>query len=336
VPGLSNSLYAYNGENSAWEQTRITITYFENLFIPYVKAHFSESVTFKFGAGLVIPINQEQKIRNFYPVIQSRIQFAHSKLDLGSLDNDHDFVAPILDPLTTVVPQIRLGDSSQIPITYENFPVGKFTHGIFEYGLSYKWFNLGHRGEIYINWQLPDTVDHRERFDIGFTDRLESFPLYIGLHYWHNGGHENPHTVSMTENYTASLGFRTDSYNALVLGSLFFADRDSGSAVNGGALYFDYTFRIGNWKLQPLVFASHELVNANSRFISIEGDPFFRAPFYMGVNVGANWEILKDCNLEFGLVNGIFQRSAGTAFSPTQLRYDQLLRFTVKYEFDKT
>lgn len=194
------------------------------------------------------------------------------------------------------------------------------------------------RGELYINWHLPDTENHRERFDIGLIERklVSGAPWYLGVHYWHNGGHENPHVVSITENYTMGIGLRDDDFSALVLGSLFLPNRDGGGKIIGGsALYFDYTYRLGAWKFQPLLFISDELRNRANRFISIEGDPFFRVPFYLGLNIGATWKVVPECSIDFGLVNGFFQASAAQEFNPNKLRYDQMLAVKMTYLFDK-
>lgn len=339
-PGFWNSFYAYNGENHAWEQTRITITYLEDLFQPYAEFELSEMLRFRAGAGLVIPMNQEQKIRAFYPYVQTQFQFPGWSMTLGSLEGNHDYPAPLLDPLVSLVPQIRLGSSDQVPIDYENFPeTGKYTHGVYEYGLQFRWGNTSlERGELYVNWHLPDTSNHRERFDIGLIERklAAGLPWYLGIHYWHNGGHENSHAVSITENYTMGVGLRDDNFSALLLGSLFLPNRDGGGKIIGGsALYFDYTYRIGAWKLQPILFVSDEFRNQANRFISIEGDPFFRVPFYVGLNVGATWKIVPECAIDFGLVNGFFQPTVMQEFNPNKLRYDQMLAVKVKYFFDK-
>ncbi len=342
-PGLWNSFLLYNKENGAWEETTITLTYFENLFQPFLQFDPNDKLRFRVGAGLLVPMNQEEKIRRAYPYVQSRLFLtSDSIMDLGSLDTVHDLPGPLLDPLIAILPQIRLGDSTQIPITYESFPItGAHSHGLYEYGISYRW---GSRwdpksdgsGEVYLNWQLPDTGNHRERFDIGLSVRRETvgLPLYFAAHYWHNGGHENPHLVEITENYTAAFGLRTNHYNALIVGSLFFPDRAKEALTqSGAALYFDYKFSLGNWYLQPVLFISDELRNKANKYISIEGDPFFRVPFYGGLNVGASWELFSQCKFDLNFINGFFQRSANEAFNPTKTRYDQMVRLQLHYLF---
>ncbi|MCB0404690.1 MAG: hypothetical protein KDD51_07865, partial [Bdellovibrionales bacterium] len=59
---LYNSGYAYNGENDAWAETRVTLTYFENLFEPTLLVDINPEIAFKVGAGLLIPFDQEQKV----------------------------------------------------------------------------------------------------------------------------------------------------------------------------------------------------------------------------------------------------------------------------------
>ncbi len=339
-PGFWNSFLLYNKENTAWEQTSITITYFESIIQPFLQYDIEDKVRFRAGAGLVIPMNQEQRLRSAYPFLQSRIFLSkESTLELGSLTASHDFPAPILDPLTSLLPQIRLGDSTQVPINYETYPItGKLSHGLYEYGMSYRFGGEAQsRGELYINWQLQDSTNHRERFDVGLTNREEiaSLPLYFAAHYWHNGGHENSHPIEITENYTAAIGLRTDRFNALALGSLFFGDRGQPSTARAGtALYFDYKIDWGKWFFQPALFISDELRNRSNKYISVEGDPFFRVPFYVGLNIGRRWEIWKQCALDLRFVNGMFQRFAFEKFNPfANFRYDQMVHFNFTYVF---
>lgn len=338
--GVSNNFYAYNGENTAWDQTRITLTYLDDLVEPFVLVRASEILSFKAGVGLLVAMNQEQKVREHYPIVQSKISFSDWSATFGSLDGGHDFPAPILDPLTTFVAQIRTNGSDQVPVHYETFPrTGEYTHGAYEYGLAVKWFHVDNRGEIYLNWHLPDTAQHRERFDAGLTHRVnvDGVPLYFGAHYWHNGGHENNHPIPVTENYTVGLGLRDDYYNFLILGSLFLPNRQANAFLNvaGSAVYADVTLRSGNWSITPSLFASDELRNPANRYFSVEGDPFFRVPFYIGINFEKKWQWFEGSELKLAFVNGFFQRSVNEKFNPTQMRYDQLLRFTFRYLFGK-
>jgi len=338
--GVSNSFYAYNGENTAWDQTRVTLTYLDNLVEPFMLIRASQVLSFKAGVGLLVAMNQEQKVREHYPIVQSKVTFPDWSATFGSLDNNHDFPAPILDPLTSYVAQIRTNGSDQVPVHYETFPrTGEYSHGKYEYGLAVNWFRPDVRGELYLNWQLPDTAQHRERFDAGLTHRVDwdGIPLYFAVHYWHNGGHENPHPIPVTENYTVAIGLRDDHYNFLALGSLFLPDRQAKPGLNtsGTALYADVTLRSGTWSITPSVFASDELRNSSNKYFAVEGDPFFRVPFYVGISFEKKWEWFEGSELKLGFVNGFFQRSVFEKFNPTQMRYDQLLRFSFRYLFGK-
>ena len=71
TPGLWNSFLFYNKENGAWEETTITITYFENLFQPFLQFDPNPQLRFRLGAGLVVPMNQSERVRAIYPYIQS-------------------------------------------------------------------------------------------------------------------------------------------------------------------------------------------------------------------------------------------------------------------------
>lgn len=338
---IDNSVYAYNGENSAhWEETRTTITYFENLLQPTLHISPNQAVHFKFGIGLLIPFDQESKILNYYPFVQTKLIFDKLQLTLGSLDGEHNFPAPILDPLVTITPQVRVISSSRIPIDYENFPVtGLFSHGKYEYGLALGWNTIG-TGELYMNWQLADTTNHRERFDVGLIHTFDTLavPIYVGLHYWHNGGHENPHPVWITENYVAAVGLRNKNFDILYIASYFLPDRDSHPEQNvfGEALYFTYSLHLKKWILQAELFISDELFADNHRFVSIEGGAFYRVPVYFGINIFREFEIHETTKLSIGFKNGTFLPYANQAYDGKDFRYDQMLKIDFKYIFDLT
>ncbi|MCB0416677.1 MAG: hypothetical protein H6617_03755 [Bdellovibrionaceae bacterium] len=333
---IYNSGYAYNGENDAWAETRVTLTYFENLFEPTLLFDINPEIAFKVGAGLLIPFDQEQKVSRYYPVVQTKLKRHTWSFELGSLDGHHNYPAPLLDPLTTLVPQIRLGGINQIPVVNETFPTGKHTHGRYEYGFSLKWFDTDADGELYFNWQLPDNTNHRERFDVGLIQNAarSSFPYYMGLHYWHNGGHENPHPIEITENYTLGLGLKNDTYTALYLASYLIPDRSqSQNNVFGHALYFAYRWWVWGWQIMPQLFVSDELRVAANRFVSVEGDPFFRVPLYIGLNITKEWQIVEALQIKLSFVNGFYQTDR-SKFNPKIARYDQMVRLDFMYDIN--
>jgi hypothetical protein len=332
---LKNSGYAYNGENGEyWEETRDTITYFEDLVQPYFLISFSSNVEFKLGAGFLVPFNQEEKIKNYYPYVQSKLYLGDYTLVVGSLDGAHNFPPPILDPLVNLTPQVRVLTASQIPIPYEYFPDGIYSHGLYEYGGQLEWKALYGKGELYMNWQLPDTVNHRERFDVGLIHSYD--PFYSAFHYWHNGGHENPHPIAITENYTAAAGLRNETYSILYVASYFIPDREKHPEKNvfGEGLYLEYNFYLFDFQLQFQGFASDQFWADNHQFISVEGDPFYRVPLYLGFNVFRKWKIDDYVNLQIGFINGTFLPYTYIAWDAKMIRYDQLLKIDMEYKFD--
>lgn len=333
--GIKNSGLAYNGENGTyWEQTRYTLTYFEDLIQPYLRIQFNSAVEFTGGLGLLVPFDQESKIANYYPYIQTKFHFDQATLILGSLDGNHNFPPFILDPLVNLTPEIRIQTESQIPIDYEFYKYSKFSHGLYEYGLQYLWDLTIGKGEVYMNWQLADTDQHRERFDVGFIHSFD--PLYIGLHYWHNGGHENPHPISITEDYSGAIGLRNATFSLLYTASYFLPDRDSRPELNtfGQAIYGEYHFRFLEWDFELQGFVSDKLLVTNHQYITIEGDPFYRVPAYLGFNFYKTISFGKEVSLKLGFVNGAFLPNPGDVFNWKMIRYDQLLKADFDYRFE--
>lgn len=345
---LYTSSYAYNAENTQWEETRTTLTYFENFTEAAFKITFNEYIDIDLGAAILIPFTFEfpDNVRVF-PIVTSRIGNDAVQLKIGTLKGGHNLPAPIRDPLMDMTPVVRSTvDNTLIkdgPETYKYDD--KLTHGYYEYGASFEWFKGG-RGEIYMNWQILHTERHRERFDVGFTYALDFvspiFTPYIGLHYWHNGGHEYPlvvnvttgeRTPSITENYTGAIGINSKHLSILYLASYNIPDRDNNITQFGHGIYLRGTIPVKNWfEIEPLVFVSGWYLDNNHRFISVEGDPFFRVPFYAGLNIKKEFVFDNGISLSLGFINGVFLTETGEVGG----RYDQTLSFNFTYNIPVT
>jgi len=330
---IFNSSYIYNGENASyWEETRYTLTYLEDLFQPYFTLK-SGNVIFKIGVGLFFPFNQEEKLISYYPYFQTRYTLDDFVFIIGVIDNDHDFPPCILDPLVRMTPKVRIVNTDQIPIDYESFPTGIFTHGFYEYGVQIKSSNDFLKLDTYLNWQLPDTSLHRERFDIGLIVSLYSF--YTGIHYWHNGGHENFHPVEVTENYVASLGLKEKNFSLFYLVSYWLPDRDRYPEKNvlGQAIYIEGNFEFFGINIQPQFFITSAFIFKEQSFISVEGDPFYRVPLYVGLNFSKVWNFGQNF-IELKFVNGTFLPDTSTGWNPMMIRYDQKIQFNFNHKFE--
>ena len=345
---LYTSSYAYNGENTQWEETRTTLTYFENFTEASFKIKFNELIDVDLGLAVLIPFTFEfpDNVR-FFPIVTSRIGNDAVQLRIGTLKGGHNLPAPIRDPLIDMTPVVRSTiDNTLIKDGPETYKYNdKFTHGYYEYGASFEWFKGG-RGEIYMNWQMLHTERHRERFDVGLTYALDFvspiFTPYIGIHYWHNGGHEFPLVVNtttgectpaITENYTGAIGINSKWLSILYLASYNIPDRDNNVTQFGHGLYLRGTIPVKNWfEIEPLMFVSGWYLNHDHRFISVEGDPFFRVPFYAGLNIKKEFVFDNGISLSLGFINGIFLTETGEVGG----RYDQALSFNFTYNIPVT
>lgn len=345
---LYTSSYAYNGENTQWEETRTTLTYFENFTEASFKIKFNELIDVDLGMAVLLPFTFEfpDNVR-FFPIVTSRIGNDAVQLRIGTLKGGHNLPAPIRDPLMDMTPVVRSTIDNTIikdgPETYKYND--KLTHGYYEYGASFEWFKGG-RGEIYMNWQMLHTERHRERFDVGLTYALDFvspiFTPYIGIHYWHNGGHEFPlvvntttgeRTPAITENYTGAIGINSKWLSILYLASYNIPDRDNNVTQFGHGLYLRGTIPVKNWfEIEPLMFVSGWYLNHDHRFISVEGDPFFRVPFYAGLNIKKEFVFDNGISLSLGFINGVFLTETGEVGG----RYDQALSFNFTYNIPVT
>ena len=339
---LFNRGLAYNAENTYWNETQVTLTYFENLTEASFGFHFNDFISLRVGGAVLIPFSLElpDGIR-FFPFVQSQISNEYVSLTMGTLDSDHNFPAVLFDPMIKLTPYVRASvNNLRMPNLNETYEYGKFTHGFYEYGLSFKWFKGG-TGELFMNWQLLHTENHRERFDVGLTyalDFIETFTPYIGARYWHNGGHEYPlvdGSPAITENYSGGIGVHSDMVSILYLASYNIVDRDFDLSNNefGQAFYARVRFSVfGLFDLEPSVFVSSYYIDKNQRYISVEADPFFRVPFYFGLNIFRDWEFANGIELSLMFINGVFL----TEDNSVGIRYDQGINFDFTYKLDIT
>ena len=343
---LYTSSYAYNGENTQWEETRTTLTYFENFTEAAFKIKFHDLIDVRLGASLLIPFTFEfpDNVRVF-PIVTSRIGNENVQLRIGTLQGGHNLPSPIRDPLMDMTPVVRSTvDNTLIkdgPETYKY--KDKLTHGYYEYGASLEWFKGG-KGEVYMNWQMLHTERHRERFDVGLTYALDFvspiFTPYIGVHYWHNGGHEFPlvqangeRTPAITENYVGALGIHRDYLSISYMASYNIVDRDKKDMQFGHGLFLRGNIPVKTWfEIEPIIFVSGWYLNHDHKFISVEGDPFYRVPFYAGLNIKKEFVFDNGISLSLGFINGVFL----TETNEVGGRYDQTLSFNFTYHIPVT
>ncbi len=343
---LYTSSYAYNGENTQWKDTRTTLTYFENFTEAAFKIIFNDLIDVRLGASLLIPFTFEfpDQVRVF-PIVTSRIGNENVQLRLGTLKGGHNLPGPIRDPLMDMTPVVRsTSDNTLIkdgPETY--IYKDKLTHGYYEYGGSFEWFKGG-KGEIYMNWQMLHTERHRERFDVGLTYALDFvsniFTPYMAVHYWHNGGHEFPLVVSgkektpaITENYVGAVGIHSDYLSILYLASYNIVDRDNNDTQFGHSLFLRGNIPVKDWfQIEPIVFVSGWYLDHNHKFISVEADPFYRVPFYAGINIRKQFVFDNGISLDLGFINGVFL----TEENQVGGRYDQTISFNFTYNIPVT
>ncbi len=336
---LFNRSLAYNAEGSSWEHTMVSMTYFENFTEATFGFYFNDLISFRIGAAVLVPFTLElpDGIRVF-PIITTQISNQYVSFTIGTMDSDHNFPAPLFDPLINLTPYVRATEeNNRIPNGTEQFNYGKFTHGYYEYGGSLKWF-VGGSGELYMNWQLEHLEEHRERFDVGFIyalDFIKIFTPYIGVRYWHNGGHEYqivPGATAVTENYSGGIGIHSDMLSILYLASFDAPTRDTDELNQfGHGLYTRVKISVYGWfDIEPSVFVSGYYLNNEHRYISTEADPFFRVPFYFGLNLYRDFVFDNGIEIAIQFVNGMFLTEDGDVGA----RFDQGINFDFTYLLD--
>lgn len=327
---IHHSTFLYNHEStSSWEianATQNTITYFGNVLEPVLQFDVIDKIHLKTGVGLYLIFDQEVKYGDTFPIIQTRLDWNESSLIIGTLENRHRFPAPILHPLIELEPKIRKPDADGV----------RFSHGRYEYGLQYLIQKQQFWGDLYLNWQLLDRNNHKERFDAGLSIYWDiSVPLYTGAHHWHNGGHEQLHVVPVAENYNFAFGLRK-KYSLLYFASFDIPNRKEASTHSfGQALYLDIHFPVASITLKPIFWITDQFLFPEHRYVTVEGDIFFNSPLYAGLDVDASFQLHENVNIRGGLINGLFLPPLHRKidWGKMQIRYDQLLNIELLYHF---
>ena len=333
---LFTSSYAYNGENTLWEDTRTTLTYFENFTEGDFDIKFNDFISLRIGVSVFFPFTFEfpRGIR-FFPIVTTQLSNEYISLRVGTMVGGHNLPSPIRDPLINMSPVVRsTPDNTLIAKGPEKYYFDEpFTHGFYEYGVSFEWFKGG-RGEVYMNWQIQHNAKHRERFDVGIIYALDFIKIatpYIAIHYWHNGGHEYPlynGASSITENYVGTIGINSYYLSILYMASYNLSDRDNKKGVFGHGLFLRGTIPVKTYfEIEPIIFVSGYYFNHNHKFISVEGDPFYRVPFYFGLNIKKEFTFANGIYLNIGFINGLFLNEK----NEIGIRYDQTLQFDFTY-----
>ena len=95
---LFNSAYAYNGENTQWEHTRTTLTYFENFTEGVFDINFNNFIKLEVGLSVFFPFTFEfpDGIRVF-PIVTTTISNENVALRIGTMKGGHNLPEPIRD-----------------------------------------------------------------------------------------------------------------------------------------------------------------------------------------------------------------------------------------------
>ena len=339
---IYNQGYAYNDEDGDYQDqayTMETLRYVEDLFQPSFRFTFSDNFEFSAGCGFLIPFDYTEKISAYYPYIQMKFSLNGWRFIIGSLDDEHNMAPFMLDPLDQLIVSNRVWLTNTQEYYFHNgngpipniYPVNSM--GFYQYGAQLQYNDDHQKLDIYWNWQYQCTADYRERFDIGISYNYEL--LYAAAHYWHNGGHQFIYAIDVTENDNVAFGLRNKTFSLLYTASDWSPNRDVASLdVFGQGIYGEYNFTLWGITFTPQLFFSDAWINPNDAYISVEGDPFYKCPFYAGFNVHYTIEVMKDVSLILGLVNGTYLPYTTATWSYLMIRYDQEIDAQMKFSFD--
>lgn len=230
----------------------------------------------RIGAFADIRAGDENQFRTVRPVASLVIESSLNSFIMGTLisRNTIPSAGPDRDGLHGLLPPIQ-NDEFSIERPYET-------------GLQ--WFHTSTRflSEFWVNWQMLNTSEHREKFDVGFVERFTlSGPLSIGgqLHVVHHGGQLFDAGQPVADSLAAAAGLileRDRPKLLLVAGprvfdqinnELYFVnsrhtpDRsDDTTKLNGRGIFYRSTIRWNSWRIHIIRWWAKD-------FVKDEGDP---------------------------------------------------------------
>ncbi len=294
----------------------------ENIFIPTLSLKW-KFLTIKGGVGIYSPLQNSEIKFDYYPYAQLNLKFQEVQINLGILNANHNYPAPILDNVTFFAGRTRLIDRQEIAVN----------HGFFEQGLQLRADYPNYSGEIYFNFQTHRLKEQKSVFDYGTTQAIyvNNIPLYLSARNWQSFS-----LATNTENifnFIATVGFRNDYFNSLILFSYYRYENDNPiiTSIRGEGLYLDYYYYTGDWIIQPQIWITSQFFWKTHQIISLEGDPFFRAPLYLGFNIYKLFKLTRSSQIKIILVNGGYLPTTDSEFYWKMIRYDQIVKFEWEY-----
>jgi hypothetical protein len=192
------------------------------------------------------------------------------------------------------------------------YPTNYFVHENKEEGVQLIFDRPAWYDDLYFNYRELDTVEHNEKFDLGFVHHNEWKWLHFSYqaHWIHQGGELNPHPVNTVNDVAQSIGIgvhgRPFSSPAILLGASYahLHSRQRQDATdpalrftnNGGGDMFEAFMRWSRVKLIVNDWRGHGFNHEG-------GDPMYTLPVLDTLTL--RWDILnsRDFNL-FGETTG--------------------------------
>ncbi len=158
------------------------------------------------------------------------------------------------------------------------------------------------RGNLWINWQLLNTPEHREKFDFGSITEITVKPvaLDIQLHIIHRGG-QLYGSGPVSDNYTSAIGitYPLPFFDECRISGHYLFSRDvpdrsipsltqDGSGVEG-----EIFINILKWKIFYSLWSG-------DKFYTEDGDPFYQADSLMKLGFDRTFDITKKVNIILG------------------------------------
>lgn len=306
---LENQTYFYDLEHSNIDHIDRGFTLIGDLFKPHFRYDIKPGLRIEAGALLDIPFGSDDRVDQVEPVISVHYGFApHWLLTAGTLDRDHP-----------------LHDAFFDDVLHYTDPI--------EQGFQIKGAGRHFRQDTWIDWELNETADRREKFSVGNYSQVKWKGLMADAQvYWvHLGGQQNSQPCCFNN---LSLGFGTGyTYRPKTKGGildeigftvhyLYNADfptdfptaREDGIATKIFTRMWDVYFYALAWNGGSQDFNSAQGDSLRPGVPLAKGDPIYKADDFQEVGFIKTWRLADEVTLDLGargqyiddMVGGVF------------------------------
>ncbi len=270
---LDSAIYADNSEfDNEFREGATTLGSFQQIFFDVAPAH---RTTLRFGVFALERAGSHSAVDHALPIVSLHWGNGRHRFVLGTIDS--------ADRRRPLGPDRETPHGLLPPLAIET---RWFTH---PYEAGAQWFvdTARQQQDVWFDYQVENTPEHREKFDVGAVGRARlAGPLSVGyqFHVVHHGGQQFA-SGPVSDSFAVGPGvilqgpvgsFRSVSLELYGLAASDRPDRaNPASTVRGKAVFVRSSFETGAWR-------AHVIAWRGDDFLHEDGDPDYLSRFLDG------------------------------------------------------